>query len=104
MLTFEAGDFKSRGGTVYYFTGNVVDDITGDTPKVSIRVQRKVGTRWVASFDYAKADFTCLEGSDDRSITLEMTIGDDTFRGEQCFGRLSDGDLFYPKKGASCGP
>lgn len=96
-LAFPAGSFAARfGEKLAFFDGTVVDGATGAPVTASVRIARELGQGFRLSLDLKNADYTCLEGLESRRVTTILVVGDDTMGGEQCFARISDGDLFFP--------
>lgn len=103
-LSIPPGAFAARGtlGTIAFFKGVVVDEVTGARVEATVRITREGPEQFRLALDLKKANFICLEGVGTRKVTTTLVVGDDALGGEQCFGRTGDGDLVFPLKGASC--
>ncbi len=102
-LTIPPGSFvKFQGGKVQQFTGQVTDGVTGENVQTFIRIVQKTADTYTIALDLRNADFSCLEGTDNLTVETTVDIGGDIAAGETCFGRISNGDLYFPVKGAVC--
>lgn len=98
-LSIPAGSFAARsGGKIALFNGVVADGVTGAPVTAAVRISRERDQNFKVSLDFKTADYICLEGTDHRKVRTTLTVGDDTMIGEQCFERLTDGDLFWPPR------
>ncbi len=102
-LTIPPGSFGTfLGGKVHQFTGPVLDSVTNDVVQTFIRIVKKTANTYTIALDLKDADYSCLVGNTNLTVETTVDIGGDVAAGETCFGRISNGDLYFPVKGAVC--
>ena len=96
-FTIPAGTWTSyQGGVIRQVSSTFVDQITGHTLYALVRITK--GKPWRISVNTKAADYTALEGANHQRIQFGLTIGATSYAGDQCFQRLTSGDLYYPPR------
>jgi hypothetical protein len=100
-LAVTAGSFRELG-VVTVFRGVVVDRVTGAPVQATVRFTRS-GQELGMSLNLRRANYVCLEGGNNRRVTTALQVGEFAISGgDACFGRLSNGDLYFPVRTAVC--
>jgi hypothetical protein len=96
-FTIPAGTWTSyQGGLIRQVSSTFVDQITGHTLYALVRITKS--KPWRISVNTKAADYTALEGPNHQRIRFVLTIGPTVYAGDQCFQRLSSGDLYWPPR------
>lgn len=107
-LVIPAGSFTLRSVSqqLSYFTGKIIDTLTGATPQLSVRIAPIIvgQPRYRLTIDLKNEKYACLEGTTPRRIKTDVLIGNDTVTAEACFQRISRGDLYWPPTKATTCP
>jgi hypothetical protein len=92
-----AGSFRPlRRGVVAEAHERTTDDVTGAVLKVTVHLERESADEYSVVIRISNADYYCLRGRDERTVTVSMTIGDVTAESTAPFRRAGNGDLSAP--------